>query len=90
MRNKFFFTAGIVWILSGVASGATDGADAVDYEREWKPYVTLHGGWLFGGKAKGDFNIADHPENNGNSKENIKNAWSGSGNSEYQCFTDLV
>ena len=43
MKNKFFFTAGVIGMLSGVASGATDGAE-VDYGREWAPYVTLRGG----------------------------------------------
>ena len=54
MKNKFFFTAGMIGMLSGVASGAADGAD-VDYGREWSPYVTLRGGWLFGGDVKGDY-----------------------------------
>ncbi len=34
-------------MLSGVASGATDGAE-VEYGREWNPYVMLRGGLLFG------------------------------------------
>ena len=80
MRNKFFFTAGIVWILSGVASGATDGADAVDYEREWKPYVTLRGGWLFGGKTKySDCMSQLVDKRNGEREESLGGAWSGSG-----------
>ena len=33
MKSKFFFTAGIVWMLSGIASGATDGVE-VDYSRD--------------------------------------------------------
>lgn len=90
MRIKFFFTAGIVGILSGVASGATDGAD-VDYGRDWSPYVTLRGGWLFGGGVKGDYIVSTHHlENNKSSKENIKNAWSGSGEFGVSCFDDRV
>ena len=66
-------------MLSGVASGATDRAE-VDYCREWNPYVTLRGGWLFGGKTK----YSDHvtqaiAEKNGDRKESLKSAWSGSG-----------
>ena len=89
MQNRFFFTAGIVGMLSGVASGATDGAD-VGYGREWNPYVTLRGGWLFGGKAEGDFSESDHPEINRNLKETIKNAWSGSVEFGVSCFDDWV
>ena len=65
-------------MLTTVGLKATDGA-GVDYGREWSPYVTLRGGWLFGGDAKGDVTVTGHPENNGSLKENIKSAWSGSG-----------
>ena len=68
MKNKFFFTAGIVGMLSGVAFGATDGAE-FDYGREWSSYVTLRGGWLFGGDVKGDYAMSAHPENNRNLKK---------------------
>ena len=89
MRSKFFFTAGITSMLSGVASGAMDGAD-VEYGREWSPYVTVRGGWLFGGDVKGDYTMSDYPENNKSSKENIKNAWSGSGEFGVSCFDERV
>jgi hypothetical protein len=89
MKNKFFFTAGVIGMLSGVASGATDGAD-VDHGREWSPYVTLRGGWLFGGDAKGDYAVSAHPENNRNLKENIKSASSGSGEFGVSCFDERV
>ena len=89
MKNKFFFTAGMIGMLSGIASGATDGAE-VDYGREWAPYVTLRGGWLFGGDVKGDFTASAHPEDNKSSKENIKNAWSGSGEFGVSCFDERV
>lgn len=65
-------------MLAGVTSGTTDGAD-IGYEREWAPYVTLRGRWLFGGDVKGDFTTNNHPENNRNLKEGIKNTWSCSG-----------
>ena len=89
MESKFFFTAGIVGMLSGVALGATDGAE-VDCGREWSPYATLRGGWLFGGDAKGDNIISDYPENNRNLKKNIKNAWSGSGEFGVSYFDERV
>ena len=89
MKPKFFFTAGVIGMLSGVASGVTDGSD-VDYEREYSPYMTLRGGWLFGGDAKFDFTISDHPENNKSSKESTKSAWSGSGEFGVSCFDDRV
>ena len=47
MGSRCLSTADIVGMLSGVASGATDGAE-VDCVRDWSPYVTLRGGWLFG------------------------------------------
>jgi len=47
MKNKLFFTAGMVGMLSGVAFGATDGVE-MEYGREWNPYVTLRSGWLLG------------------------------------------
>ena len=89
MKNKFFFTAGIVGMLSGVVSGATDGSE-VDYGRDWNPYVALRGGWLFGGDVKGDFTTSAHPENNRNLKENIKSAWSGSGEFGVSCFDERL
>ena len=59
MESKFFFTAGMLGMLSGVALGATDGAE-VGYVREWSPYVTLRGGWLFGEyKMRDHYNIGD-------------------------------
>ena len=73
-------------MLSGVASGATA---EIDYGREWSPYVTLRGGWLFGGDAKGDYAVSAHPENNRNLKENIKSAWSGS-RGGVSCFDERV
>ena len=76
MRSKFFFTAGMVGMLSGAAFGATDGAE-VDYGREWAPYVTLRGGWLFG-KMKNDIDWADENGRHRSIKENLKHAWSGS------------
>ena len=89
MKNKFFFTAGMVGMLSGVASGATGDAE-MEYGREWSPYVTLRGGWLFSGDVKGDFTMSDYPGNNKSSKENIKNAWSGSGEFGVSCFDERI
>ena len=89
MKNKFFFTAGMIRMLSGVAFGATDGAE-VDCGRDWSPYVTLRGGWLFGGDVKSDCRVSAHPENNGSPKKSIKNAWSGSGEFGVSCFNDRI
>ena len=79
MRSRFLFTAGMVGVLSGVASGATDGSD-VDYGREYNPYVTLRGGWLFGGKTKYSDHLYEPPTTNiyGDRKKSFKSAWSGS------------
>ena len=68
--------AGIVGVLSGVTFGATDGAD-VDYGREWSPYVTLRGGWLFG-KMENDIDWTNANGRHRSIKENLKHAWSGS------------
>ena len=87
MKNKFIFTAVTVGMLSNVASGATA---EIDYGREWNPYVTLRGGWLFGGDVKGDCTVTAHPENNGSPKKSIKNAWSGSWEFGVSCFDDRV
>lgn len=86
VKNKFFFTASMVGMLSGVALGVTDGSD-VDYGQEWNPYVTLRGGWLFGGKTKYNYHWVGHDtavppqpdgeESVGNGK-NFGSAWSGS------------
>ena len=76
-------------MLSGVASGATDRAE-IDYGREWNPYVTLRGGWLFVEDAKGDYSVSAHPEDNGSPKKSIKNAWSGSGEFGVSCFDERI
>jgi len=98
MRNKLFFTAGIVGMLSGVASGATDGAE-IDYGRDWNPYVTLRGGWLFGGKTKYNYHWVGHDaavfpaadeEKSVGSSKNFGSAWSGSGEFGVSCFDERV
>ena len=98
MRNKFFFTAGMIGMLSGVASGATDGVE-MEYGREWNPYVTLRGGWLFGGKTKYNYHWVGHDtamppqpdgeESVGNGK-NFGSAWSGSGEVGVSLCEDRV
>ena len=87
MKPKFFFTAGMVGMLSGVAFGATDGADK-GWFQEYRPYMVLRGGWLFGGKTKYNYHWVGHDitvppqpdgeESVGNGK-NFGSAWSGSG-----------
>ena len=63
-------------MLSGVASGATDGAE-VEYGRDWNPYVTLRGGRVFG-KMKNDIDCEGVNGRRRSIKENLKHAWSGS------------
>ena len=89
MKNKFFFTAGMLGVLSGMASGATDGMDK-GWFSEYRPYMTLRGGWLFGGDVEGDYTVTTRPEDNRSPKESIKNAWSGSGEFGVSCFDDRV
>ena len=98
MRNKFFLTAGMVGMLSGVASGATDGSD-VGYGREWSPYVTLRGGWLFGGKTKYHYHWngrdpgmppAPDREVSTDTDRNFGSAWSGSGEVGVSLCEDRV
>ena len=54
MKNKFFFTTGMVGMLSGVASGAGDGANK-GWFSEYRPYMTVRGGWQFGEGGTRDF-----------------------------------
>ncbi len=87
MRSRFLFTAGIVGVLS---SGVASRAD-VDYEREWNPYVTLRGGWLFGGKTKyNDCFIDGVHKINGDRKESLKRAWSGSAEFGVSVYEDRI
>jgi opacity protein-like surface antigen len=77
-------------MLSGVASGATDGSE-VDYGREYNPYVTLRGGWLFGGDVGfSDCAIQLVAKTNGDRKESLKSAWSGSGEFGVSLCEDRV
>ena len=91
LKGRFLFTAGIVGVLS---SGVASRAD-VDYEREWNPYVTLRGGWLFGGKAKYNSDFYGDPGGgvvhvNSDRKESLKSAWSGSVEFGCSCCEDRV
>ena len=72
--------AGGIGLVGVLTIGNLNAAD-VDYERDWNPYVTLRGGWLFGGKAKYDEHLygadtgvpaVEHAY--GNRKENLKSA----------------
>lgn len=77
MKNKFFFTAGIVGMLSGVAFGATDGADK-GWFSECRPYMVLRGGWLFGRVEPGiSLNIPPNTTS-ASVKKSLKSAWVGS------------
>ena len=77
MKSKFFFTAGMVGMLSGVAFGATDRADK-GWFQEYRPYMVLRGGWLFG-RAEPGISSNIPPNTVGASvKKSLKNAWAGS------------
>ena len=85
-------------MLSGVASGATDGAES-DYGRDWNPYVTLRGGWLFGGKTKYNYHWVGHDatgfpvvddEKGVGSGKNFGSAWSGLGEFGVSFFEERV
>ena len=85
MKSRFFFRAGIIGILSGVASGATDDAE-VDYGRDWSPYVTLRGGWLFG-----EYKMRDHYDiGDWNWKRSTESGWLYSAEAGIACFEDRV
>lgn len=87
LKGRFLFTAGIVGVLS---SGVASRAD-VDYEREWNPYVTLRGGWLFGGDVKSsDCATQLGAKKNGDRKGSLKSAWSGSGEFGVSLCEDRV
>lgn len=89
MRSRFLFTAGIVGVLS---SGVASRAD-VDYDREWSPYATLRGGWLFGGKAKYNQSVKPGAANDAvlsEDKKSLKSAWSGSAEFGCSCFEDRL
>ena len=63
---------------------ASDGAE-IDYGREWAPYVTVRGGWLFG-KAKYNHYVTWRDAVDGNNiKKSIKSAWSGSAEIGSSC-----
>ncbi len=68
---------GVVGMSAITGLKASDGGSEVDYGREWNPYVTVRGGWLFGKAKYNDYvtfgNTVDH-----SIKKSIKNAWSGS------------
>ena len=76
-RKCLCFIGGLSVIGMSAVSGlkASDGAE--DYGREWNPYVTVRGGWLFGKAKYNDYvtfgNTVGH-----SIKKSIKNAWSGS------------
>ena len=77
MKNKFFFTAGIVGMLSGVASGATDVANK-GWFGEQRPYMVLCGGWQFGKAEPGISLNVPSDTANASVKKSLKSAWAGS------------
>ena len=63
-------------MLSIAGLKGSDGAE--DYGREWNPYVTVRGGWLFGTAEFEQWMIAANGASSDWQIRNIKNAWSGS------------
>ena len=57
---------------------ASDGGSKIDYGREWNPYVTVRGGWLFGTAEFEQWMIAANGASSDWQIRDIKNAWSGS------------
>ena len=89
MKNRFFFTAGIAGMLSGVAFGATEGANK-GWFSEYRPYVAVRGGWLFG-KAEPGLSLSVPPNTlNMNTKKSLKSAWAGSVEFGTSHFDDRV
>lgn len=89
MKNRFFFTAGIAGVLSGVAFGATKGANN-GWFSEYRPYVAVRGGWLFG-KAEPGLSLSVPPNTlNMNTKKSLKSAWAGSVEFGTSHFDDRV
>ena len=72
-RKCLCFIGGLGVIGMSAVSGlkASDGAE-VDYGREWNPYVTVRGGWLFGKSKFKEF------VERGDVKKSVKDAYSGS------------
>jgi len=86
---KIFFTAGVIGMLSCVASGATDGSNK-GWFGEQRPYMVLRGGWQFG-KAEPGISLNIPPNTaNASVKKSLKSAWAGSGEFGVSCFDDRV
>ena len=67
----------MVGMLSGVASGATDGANK-GWFGEQRPYMVLRGGFQFGKAEPGiSLDVAANPAN-ASVKKSLKSAWAGS------------
>ena len=85
-RKCLCFISGVsaVGMLMTASVNASDGGSKIDYGREWNPYVTVRGGWLFGKAKYNDYvtfgNTVSH-----NIKKSIKNAWSGSAELGMSC-----
>ena len=62
-------------MLSGVSSGAADGANK-GWFQEYRPYMVLRGGFQFG-KAESGVSISPNTER-ASVKKSIKSAWAGS------------
>ena len=76
---------GAVGMLATAGLKASDGAE-VDHGREWSPYVTVRGGWLFG---KGKYS-EDMSNLKWEFREKFRNNFCGSGEFGVSCCDDRV
>ena len=76
-------------MLSGVASGATDGSNK-GWFHEYRPYMVLRGGFQFGKAEPGiTLNIPPNTES-ASVKKSLKSAWAGSGEFGVSLCEDRV
>ena len=84
VKNKLFFTAGMIGMLSGTVFGASDGADK-GWFQEYRPYMVSRGGFQFG-KAEPGLTAPV----NASVKKSLKSAWAGSFEFGTSHFDDRV
>ena len=79
-KKRLCFIGGLSMVVSAAclsASNANEGLE-VNYGRNWSPYVTVRGGWLFGEMQYDVCMEAISGRSSLSVEKNIKSAWSGS------------
>lgn len=84
VKNKLFFTAGMIGMLSGTVFGASDGADK-GWFQEYRPYMVSRVGFQFG-KAEAGITAPV----SASVKKSLKSAWAGSVEFGTSHFEDRV